>query len=86
MRDDMNIEERIENIIRQQLAVDDITVDTIKRDAHLSHDLGFDSLDLVEAVMAVEDEFGIDIPDEEVGEIKTVGDAVTYIEKKQTAA
>jgi len=45
-------------------------------------DLGADSLDVVELVMALEDEFGIDIPDEEVGEIKTVGNAVDYITKK----
>ncbi len=79
MRDDMNIEERIENIIRQQLAVDDITVDTIKRDAHLSHDLGFDSLDLVEAVMAVEDEFGIEISDEDGEKLTTAQQVIDYV-------
>ena len=51
--------------------------------ASFTEDLGADSLDVVELVMAFEDEFSIDIPDEEVGEIKTVGDAVTYITKKQ---
>lgn len=50
--------------------------------ASFEEDLGADSLDVVELVMAFEDEFGIDIPDEEVGEIKTVGDAVKYISKK----
>jgi len=75
----MNIEERIENIIRQQLAVDDITVDTIKRDAHLSHDLGFDSLDLVEAVMAVEDEFGIEISDEDGEKLTTAQQVIDYV-------
>jgi acyl carrier protein len=50
--------------------------------ASFTEDLGADSLDVVELVMALEEEFGIDIPDEEVGEIKTVGDAVTYITKK----
>jgi acyl carrier protein len=47
-----------------------------------TEDLGADSLEVVELVMAFEDEFGIEIPDEEVNEIKTVGDAVTYITKK----
>ncbi len=51
--------------------------------ASFTEDLGADSLDIVELVMAFEDEFTIDIPDEEVGEIKTVGDAVAYIQKKQ---
>jgi acyl carrier protein len=50
--------------------------------ASFTEDLGADSLDVVELVMALEDEFGIDIPDEEVGNIKTVGDAVTYISSK----
>lgn len=50
--------------------------------ASFQDDLGADSLDVVELVMAFEDEFGIEIPDEEVGEIKTVGDAVNYISKK----
>jgi len=50
--------------------------------ASFTDDLGADSLDVVELVMAFEDEFGIEIPDEEVGEIKTVGDAVNYISKK----
>lgn len=47
-----------------------------------TEDLGADSLDVVELVMAFEDEFGIDIPDDEVGEIKTVQNAVDYIAKK----
>lgn len=50
--------------------------------ASFTEDLGADSLDVVELVMAFEDEFGIEIPDDEVGEIKTVGDAVNYITKK----
>lgn len=50
--------------------------------ASFTEDLGADSLDVVELVMAFEDEFQIEIPDEEVGEIKTVGNAVDYISKK----
>ena len=50
--------------------------------ASFQEDLGADSLDVVELVMALEDEFDIKIPDEEVGEIKTVQDAVTYVTNK----
>jgi acyl carrier protein len=57
--------------------------DEVVEKASFTEDLGADSLDIVELVMAFEDEFSIDIPDEEVGEIKTVGDAVAYIQKKQ---
>lgn len=53
--------------------------------ASFQDDLGADSLDVVELVMAFEDEFGIDIPDEDVGEIKTVGNAATYITAKSAA-
>jgi acyl carrier protein len=50
--------------------------------ASFTEDLGADSLDVVELVMAFEDEFGIEIPDEDVSEIKTIGDVVNYIQKK----
>ncbi len=55
----------------------DITPDT-----SLTEDLGADSLDLVELVMAMEQEFDIEIPDEDVEDIKTVGDAVNYVKEK----
>jgi acyl carrier protein len=55
----------------------------VTMEASFTDDLGADSLDVVELVMAFEDEFEIDIPDEEVGEIKTVGNAVDYISKKK---
>ena len=73
------VEQQVKKIVAEQLGVkEEEVVDT----ASFTEDLGADSLDVVELVMAFEDEFGIDIPDEEVGEIKTVGDAVTYITKK----
>jgi acyl carrier protein len=70
---------RVKKVTVEELGVkEEEVVDT----ASFQEDLGADSLDVVELVMAFEDEFGIDIPDEEVNEIKTVGDAVTYISKK----
>lgn len=49
----------------------------------ITDDLGADSLDVVEIVMGIEEEFGIDVPDDDVGELKTVGSVVDYIIKKQ---
>jgi acyl carrier protein len=74
---------RVKKVTVEELGVKE---EEVTETASFQEDLGADSLDVVELVMALEDEFGIDIPDEEVGEIKTVGDAVSYIEKKQTAA
>jgi acyl carrier protein len=74
---------RVKKVTVEELGVKE---EEVTEAASFQEDLGADSLDVVELVMALEDEFGIDIPDEEVGEIKTVGDAVTYIVKKQTAA
>lgn len=77
-----DIKERVVKVTVEQLGVKpEEVVDT----ASFQEDLGADSLDVVELVMALEEEFSIDIPDEEVGEIKTVGDAVNYISKKSTA-
>ncbi|MDR7869913.1 MAG: acyl carrier protein [Tissierellaceae bacterium] len=73
----MNTEKVISLISEQfNIDVDDINLDTSFRD-----DLGADSLDLVELVMAFEDEFGLEIEDEEVETIKTVGDSINYIKK-----
>ncbi len=65
----------------KEVIVDQLNVDEsdVNEDASFIDDLGADSLDLVELVMALEQEFGVTIPDEEVESIKTVGDAVTYI-------
>lgn len=70
---------RVKKVTVEELGVKE---EEVVEAASFTEDLGADSLDVVELVMAFEDEFGIDIPDEEVGEIKTVGDAVTYITKK----
>jgi acyl carrier protein len=70
---------RVKKVTVEELAVKE---EEVVETASFTEDLGADSLDVVELVMALEDEFGIDIPDEEVGNIKTVGDAVTYISSK----
>ena len=69
--------EKVKDVIVEQLNVEE---DDVTEDASFVDDLGADSLDIVELVMALEEEFGISIPDEEAENIKTVGDAVTYIE------
>ena len=74
--------EKVADILAKQLSTDKtkITMET-----NILTDLGADSLDLVEVLMSLEDEFGISIPDEAVEEIKTVGDIVNYIEKNADA-
>ena len=74
-----NIEEKVRRIIEEKLSVNP---DQITLSAKFAEDLKADSLDTVELVMALEDEFGLDIPDEEADKIKTVGDAIKYIEGK----
>jgi acyl carrier protein len=74
-----NIEEKVRKIIEEKLSVNP---DQITLSAKFAEDLKADSLDTVELVMALEDEFGLDIPDEEADKIKTVGDAIKYIESK----
>jgi len=71
-----DIERRVKTIIVKQLGVKDDDVALAKS---FVDDLGADSLDIVELVMAMEDEFGFEIPDEEAETIRTVGDAVKYI-------
>lgn len=65
----------------KEVIVDELTVeeDVVVEDASFIDDLGADSLDIVQLVMALEESFGISIPDEEAENIKTVGDAVSYI-------
>jgi acyl carrier protein len=75
--------ERVKKIIVEQLGVEDNEVTV---DASITEDLGADSLDQVELVMAFETEFGIDIPDEEAEKIKTVGDAVAKIDASTASA
>lgn len=71
--------ERVKKVVCETLKVQESEVTT---EASFQDDLGADSLDVVELVMALEEEFGIDIPDEDVTQLKTVGDAVSYIDKK----
>ena len=71
-------ETRVKEIIIDELGVE---AKTVNMDASFVDDLGADSLDTVELIMAFEEEFGIDIPDEDAEMMRTVGDAVSYIEK-----
>ena len=74
----MSTFDKVKEVIIDKLGVDE---DTIKTDAHFVNDLGADSLDTVELIMEFEEEFGIEIPDEDAENITTVGSAVDYIEK-----
>lgn len=73
----MAVAERVKSIIVEQLGVDE---EKVTLDASFTDDLGADSLDIVELVMAFEEEFGIEIPDEEAEKISNVREAVQYIE------
>lgn len=75
----MSVEERVVAIIAEQLGV---KADEVVPKASFVDDLGADSLDTVELVMALEEEFGIEIPDEDAEKMTTVGEAVKYIEEK----
>ncbi|KUK56008.1 MAG: Acyl carrier protein [Atribacteria bacterium 34_128] len=70
--------DRIKKIIVDQLGVDE---SKITEDSSFVDDLGADSLDIVELIMAFEEEFDIEIPDEDAEKMKTVGDAVKYLNK-----
>jgi acyl carrier protein len=76
-----SLEERVKNLICDQLAVE---ADKITPTASFIEDLGADSLDIVELVMQMEEEFDLDIPDEDAEKMKTVGDVVKYIASKAT--
>ena len=73
-----NVQARVKNIIVEQLGVE---ADQVKPEAQFVNDLGADSLDTVELIMALEEEFDIEIPDEKAEKIKTVGEAIDYIEQ-----
>ena len=72
----MSVEAKVKSIIAEQLGVGE---DEIKAESAFIEDLGADSLDIVELVMAMEEEFEVEIPDEEAENIKSVGDAINYI-------
>jgi len=76
-----DIAERVKNIVVEHLGVD---AEKVTEGASFIDDLGADSLDTVELVMAFEEEFGVEIPDDAADTILTVGDAVKYIEKSQS--
>lgn len=78
----MSIEPKVTKIIEEQLGVDP---DRIKPEASFIDDLGADSLDIVELVMAMEEEFDLEIPDEDAEKLKTVQDVTSYIEGKGKA-
>jgi len=75
----MGVDGKVKDIISEQLGV---KKEEIKPESSFIGDLGADSLDTVEVVMALEEEFGIEIPDEDAEKITTVGEAVTHIENK----
>jgi acyl carrier protein len=72
----MSVEKKVKEIVSEQLGKD---ANEVTDGASFIDDLGADSLDIVELVMAMEDEFGIEIPDEEAEKIKTVKDVIEYI-------
>ena len=72
----MSVENRVKSIIADQLGVAE---DQITPESKFIEDLGADSLDIVELIMAMEEEFQTEIPDEEAEKIRTVGDAINYV-------
>jgi acyl carrier protein len=77
----MAVTEKVKSIIAEQLGV---KIEEVTEQASFIDDLGADSLDTVELVMALEEEFGVEIPDEDAEKMTTVGDAIKYIEEKAT--
>lgn len=77
---DQSIEQKIKKIIVEQLGVNE---DQVTPEAKFIEDLGADSLDTVELVMALEEEFGNEIPDEEAEKLQSVGDVIKYIEESK---
>ncbi len=76
-------EDRVKEIIAKELEVE---VKQLTPEAKFIEDLGADSLDIVELVMALEEEFGLDIPDEDADKLKTVGDAMNYLKSHATTS
>jgi len=76
----MSLEERVTDIIVEQLGV---SKEEIVKEASFIDDLGADSLDIVELVMAMEEEFDLEIPDEDAEKIQTIGDAISYVKERK---
>lgn len=77
-----NIEQQVKKVVAEQLSINEAD---IKNESAFISDLGADSLDTVELVMALEDTFGIEIPDDQQGKIQTVQDAIDFIEAHKKA-
>lgn len=77
------IEQRVADIIAEQLGV---AKEEVVPEASFIDDLGADSLDIVELVMAMEEEFDIEIPDDDAEKIQTIGDAIAYVRERAAAA
>ncbi len=75
-----NIEDKVKKIIAEKLSVD---LSEVKPEASFVDDLGADSLDLVELIMSMEEEFGVEISDEDAEKIVTVKDAISYVDKRK---
>ncbi|MCI2430728.1 acyl carrier protein [Candidatus Acetothermia bacterium] len=76
-----DIADQVKQIVAEQLMVE---LDEVTEEASFIEDLGADSLDTVEMIMEIEDEFGIEIPDEDAEKISTVGQAIEYVKRKVT--
>jgi acyl carrier protein len=75
----MAVEDKIKEIIVDQLGV---AAEEVVPEASFIDDLGADSLDIVELVMAIEEEFGLEIPDEDAERMQSIGDAISYVEER----
>ena len=78
-----DLDEKVKEIIAKELGVER---DKLTNEASFMEDLGADSLDTVELVMEFEKEFNIDIPDEDAEKLRTVGDAIAYLQQKESGA
>jgi acyl carrier protein len=78
----MAVAEKVKSIIAEQLGV---KIEEVKPEASFIDDLGADSLDTVELIMALEEEFNVEIPDEDAEKMTKVGDAIKYVEEKAAA-
>jgi acyl carrier protein len=79
----MAVEDKISELIVEQLGV---AKEEVRPEASFIDDLGADSLDIVELVMAMEEEFDVEIPDDDAEKIQTIGDAISYLKEKLAAA